>query len=218
MFAWKFHVHLAGNGVETDRAHYGVHALIGWVDQVVQANNILNLDEKIVLSFCGMACPPKECLEEWRRLVAAVKVRNVRLQATRLIPPLLHQTSATLQDGFCASNQIKLLEAFQVLAGTAWAGMAGQHGQITADVMQLAAAADTAGSALAVHSFSSLLSQLIASSQVRAECADPLQLAGQLLVESELMAHACPAGLFAGQGRSTAVPPAPKMAVTARPE
>ena len=54
------------------------------------------------------------------------------------------------------------------------AGMAGQHGQINADVMKLAAAADTAGSASAVHSFSSLLSQLIASSQVRAECANLL--------------------------------------------
>lgn len=63
------------------------------------------------------------------------------------------------------------------------AGMAGQRGQINADVMQLAAAADTAGSASAVHSFSSLLSQLIASSQVRADCADLLQLAGRLLVK-----------------------------------
>eukprot|EP00891_Asterochloris_glomerata_P009277 jgi/Astpho2/9277/Aster-x0847 len=59
--------------------------------------------------------------------------------------------------------------------------MAGQRGQINADVMQLAAAADTAGSASAVHSFSSLLSQLIASSQVSLLGKDAAQLCRQLL-------------------------------------
>lgn len=42
-----------------------------------------------------------------------------------------------------------------------------QHGQINADVVQLAAAADTAGTAgiaSAVQSFNSLLSQLVACS------------------------------------------------------
>ena len=103
--------------------------------------------------------------------------------SNRLNPSNCAANLATLQDATRTSDQDKLSEAFQILACTAWAGMAGQRGQIMADVMQLAAAADTAGSAHAVRSFSSLLSQLIASCQVRSECADLLQLAGRLLFE-----------------------------------
>ena len=127
--------------------------------------------------------PAVERQGDWSRLVVAVRVSTVSLQATGLIRPLLQQTCATLQDASCTSDQYKLSESFQTLAGTAWAGLAGQRSQINADVMQLAAAADTAGSASAVHSFSSLLSQLIVSSQVRAECTDLLQLAGRLLMQ-----------------------------------